>query len=94
MKVESKRRGRPARAEATRRALEMLGCDPAEIDPLQILAAIAADVSAPAVARVAACRTLLAQARIGGKRGAHDATTDPVSARAVALLTELSRSRN
>jgi hypothetical protein len=38
----------------------MLGIDPATVDPRVILASIAADTSAPATARVAACRALLA----------------------------------
>jgi hypothetical protein len=35
------------------------GIDPDEVDPRVILRSIAADVSAPATARVAACRSLL-----------------------------------
>jgi len=51
--------GRPSKAEELRRALATVGCDPAAVDPRRILAAIAADVDAPAGARVAACKTLL-----------------------------------
>ena len=49
--------GRPTRAEATAKALAAIVVDPTTIDPRGILAAIAADRSAPAGARVAACRT-------------------------------------
>jgi hypothetical protein len=52
-------RGRPKRAEATAKALE--GFDPADVDPRLVLLKIAADTSAPATARVAACRALLQQ---------------------------------
>ena len=57
------RGGRPSRAEASARAIAALaaaGIDAATVDPLLILQAIAADTSAPAGPRVAACRTLLA----------------------------------
>jgi len=49
--------GRPSRALASAKAL--LGVDLKAVDPVAILRAIAADLSAPASARVAACRTLL-----------------------------------
>jgi len=49
--------GRPSRAEATTKALR--GLDLTAIDPVAILREIAADLSAPATARVAACRALL-----------------------------------
>jgi hypothetical protein len=49
--------GRPSRAQASERAL--LGVDLTAVDPAKILRQIAADGSAPASARVAACRTLL-----------------------------------
>jgi hypothetical protein len=39
--------------------LAAIGVDPAAINPMSILAAIAADLSAPSSARVAACRVLL-----------------------------------
>jgi hypothetical protein len=58
-----RKRGRPNRAEASRRALSLLleaGIDPDTINPRAILAAIAADSSAPASARVSACRALIA----------------------------------
>jgi hypothetical protein len=52
--------GRPTRAEATAKALKTPGIDPESIEPRHILSAIAADTSAPAAARVAACKMLLA----------------------------------
>jgi hypothetical protein len=58
--IPRRRRGRPTREEEVRRALAELGLDPSSIDPRKILAAIAADLSAPAGARVAACKALLA----------------------------------
>lgn len=56
-----RRRGRPTREEEMRRALAAAGCDPVAVDPLRILAAIAADGSMPPTARVAACKVLLGQ---------------------------------
>ena len=56
-KAPKRKGGRPSRAEATTKAL--CGLDLTEIDPVAILREIAADLSAPATARVAACRTLL-----------------------------------
>jgi hypothetical protein len=49
--------GRPSRAEASAKALR--GLDVTAIDPVAILREIAADLSAPASARVAACKALL-----------------------------------
>jgi hypothetical protein len=54
-------RGRPSRAEASREALR--GVDPQSVDPLDVLREIAADPSAPASARVAAVKALLAAER-------------------------------
>jgi hypothetical protein len=45
-------RGRPTRAEAA-------GIDPSTVDPRRVLAQVAADVSAPASARVTAAKALL-----------------------------------
>jgi hypothetical protein len=56
-----RRPGRPSKAEEVRRALAAVGCDPAAIDPLRILAGIAADETIAPTARVAAARTLLGQ---------------------------------
>jgi hypothetical protein len=55
-----RRPGRPTKAEEMRRTLAELGVNPASIDPRRILAAIAGDADAPASARVAACKVLLA----------------------------------
>jgi hypothetical protein len=55
-------RGRPTRVEASPKALAALaaaGIDPASVDPRVVLAAIAADPSAPASARVSAAGALL-----------------------------------
>jgi hypothetical protein len=49
-------RGRPSRAEASRKALA--GVDLRKLDPLDVLREIAADRSAPASARVAAAKEL------------------------------------
>jgi hypothetical protein len=54
-----RRRGRPSKQEEVRLALAAVGCDPAAIDPLRILAGIAADETIAPTARVAAARTLL-----------------------------------
>jgi len=53
--------GRPTRAEATAKALAVIGIDPRLINPMNILAAIAADPSAAPTARVMAIRVLLRQ---------------------------------
>jgi hypothetical protein len=60
-KPPRRRRGRPTREEAARRALAELGLDPRLLDPRRVLAAIAADADAPATARVNAARALLRQ---------------------------------
>jgi hypothetical protein len=54
-----RRPGRPSKAEELRRALAELGCDPSAIDPLRILAGIAADEAVSPAVRVAACKALL-----------------------------------
>jgi hypothetical protein len=54
-----RRRGRPSKSEEVQRALAAVGCDPMVIDPLRILAGIAADESMPPTARVSACKVLL-----------------------------------
>ena len=61
--TKTKRGHRPPRAVASARALAALaeaGIDAADVDPRLILQSIAADTSAPASARVSACRMLLA----------------------------------
>jgi hypothetical protein len=80
-------RGRPSRAEATAKALAALGIDPASIDPRAVLAAIAADSSAPASARVAACKALLTHQPAGepDKPGVGD-PPDELTQRALQIL--------
>src|SRR5262245_12413169 len=57
---KSRRRpGRPTRHEEMRWSLAELGVDPASFDPRRVLAGIAADVNAPATARVRAALALL-----------------------------------
>ena len=83
-----RRRGRPTREEASRKLLARLAVDPATIDPKAILAAIAADASAPAAARVTACRALLGMNR-GSERGASTGTGDvagELTARALSIM--------
>jgi hypothetical protein len=67
-----------------RRTLAELGVDPASIDPRRILAAIASDADAPASARVAACKALLAADPEQPEASA--AGGDAVSVRAQELL--------
>jgi hypothetical protein len=55
-----RRGGRPSRKEELQRALAELGVDPASVDPLRVLASIAADAGAAVTARVAAAKSLLA----------------------------------
>jgi hypothetical protein len=69
-------RGRPSRAEASAKtiaALQAAGVDPTSFDPRAVLAAVAADASAPASARVAAARALLADAQERAIREFNDA---------------------
>jgi hypothetical protein len=83
MKSKTKPRGRPARAEASAKALS--GVDPSAIDPRQVLLLIAADTSSPATARVSACKALLSLGDgDSGKKGADG--SDPVTALALKLL--------
>ncbi len=81
----SRRRGRPTREEEMRHALAELGIDPALVDPLRVLASIAANRSMPPTARVAACKALLA-ARDQGRAEASVVVGDAVSVRAQELL--------
>jgi hypothetical protein len=80
MKKRAKR-GRPTRAAASAKALESI--DLATINAREVLLTIAADTSAPATARVAACRALLAD---GGKAAPAVDEEDPVTAFALKLL--------
>ena len=76
------RRGRPTRAQLSAKVLA--GLDPSKVDPWLILATIASDASAPAAARVAACRALI---DIRERSGGDDADGDTrINARAVAIM--------
>src|SRR5690348_9352518 len=79
-------RGRPSRAVASAKALAALAVDPASVDPRAILAKIAADTSAPATARVAACRALLHGGLDGARKQAGTEKRDPVTDLALKLL--------
>lgn len=83
-KRPKKRAGRPSRASASAKALAALHDAPSEADPKAILAEIAADRSAPAAARVTACRLLLGDTGTGKPEGGDD--LDEVTALAVKLL--------
>src|SRR5262245_7542299 len=79
--------GRPTRAEATAKALAAIGVDPALINPMNILASIAADPSAAPTARVMAIRVLLRQRnpeppRKGRARSSKKARAQRAAARA------------
>jgi hypothetical protein len=70
-----RRRGRPSRSDASAKALS--GVDLTKLDPKQVLAEIAADSSAPAMARFQAARTLLSLTEGKPEKPAeHDATTE------------------
>jgi hypothetical protein len=58
--------GRPSRDVASNAALA--GVDLSTLDPIAVLRAIAGDASAPASARVAAARALIADERRGGQQ--------------------------
>jgi hypothetical protein len=74
--------GRPTRA--VRSASALASVDLSSVDAVAILRRIAADESAPASARVAACRALIAAGDGAGDSPAGDAT----SALAVRLLAQ------
>ena len=79
-----RRPGRPSKSEELAQVLAELGVDPALIDPRRVLASIAADADAPASARVAACKALLAR---DPDQPVHSAAGgDAVSVRAQQLL--------
>jgi hypothetical protein len=81
-----RRRGRPTRQEELRRTLAEIGVDPALIDPLRILAAIAANGKMPPTARVSACRTLL---EMKNRDSAEEpAAVGDVAARAIKLMAD------
>ena len=68
-------RGRPSRAEVSAKALADI--ENSTVDPLDVLRAVAADKSAPASARVAACRLLLAVAERERRERDADELLDP-----------------
>jgi hypothetical protein len=68
-----------------RRVLAGIGIDPTAIDPLRILAAIAANGSMPPTARVAACRALI-MARDPERSEDPAIVGDAISVRAQELL--------
>lgn len=78
-----RRRGRPTKEDEVRQALAAAGCDPEAVDPLRILAGIAADESKPPTARVAACKALLA---VRDQAPAEATGADRLNARAVVLM--------
>jgi hypothetical protein len=86
MTKTKKRIGRPTRADASARAFAALaaaGIDAATVDPRLILQSIAGDPSAPATARVSACRILLG---LGGADAPEDGDIDQLTARALAKM--------
>jgi hypothetical protein len=85
MKKRAKRPGRPTRREASKAALA--GVDVSTLDPRLVLRTIAADISAPASARVAAAKALL---KGTGPQTADepDQERDPVARRALKILRE------
>ena len=82
-RTAAKRKGRPSRAVASAKALAALQIDPASVDPRAVLQSIAADTSAPATARVGACRALLAKPE---EAEPEDAAADAVTKLALRLL--------
>jgi hypothetical protein len=80
-----RRPGRPTRQEEMQRALAQIGLDPTLIDPLRILASIAANKNMPPTARVAAAKALLA-ARDRDPAEASAVVGDAISVRAQQLL--------
>ncbi len=94
-------RGRPGRAQLLAEAIDALGIDPDAIDPRRVLAAIAADKSQPATARVAAARALLVASNAtgaghggGDARRAPDHASDALSARALEIMKQAPRRFN
>jgi hypothetical protein len=75
------RRGRPTRAQVSAKVLA--GLDPSKVDPWLILATIASDASAPAAARVAACKVLIDNERSDVDNAGGDTR---INARAAAMM--------
>jgi hypothetical protein len=79
--------GRPTRA--TRSATALVGVDLSKVDPVAVLRSIAADVTAPATARVQAARALLAYVKEDTPE-----TLDPVTAAAIKTMASPGRRAN
>ena len=77
-----RRRGRPTKQEELQQTLAEIGCDPLAVDPLRILAGIAADETTSSTARVAAAKALLVQ------RYKPASASDTVTERAIRLMAE------
>ncbi|MFK4538010.1 hypothetical protein ABIA00_006193 [Bradyrhizobium ottawaense] len=77
--------GRPTRRQASAKALKNVDLD--AVDPRKILREIAADSSAPAMARMQAARALLNEGS-PTDRGNDRKPRDAVSVRAITILTE------
>ena len=75
------RRGRPTRAQISAKVLASV--DLTKVDPWLILATIASDASAPAAARVAACRVLIDNPDRGDGNAGGDTR---INARAAAMM--------
>jgi hypothetical protein len=80
MTKRKRKAGRPNRREASSKALA--GVDVTTVDPFEVLRTIAADVSAPASARVAAAKALVADSQ----KQPEDEAGDPVSRHALRIL--------
>jgi hypothetical protein len=78
MTAPKRGRGRPNRAETS--ALALAGIDLSACDPVVILQSIALDISAPAAARVAACRELRKAAAAGPVDGLDEITRAAIRA--------------
>ena len=78
-----RRVGRPNRAQASAKALA--GVDVSVVDERQVLREIAADRSAPASARVSACKLLLFGSD-APQEPAEDGGMDELSRRAVSIM--------
>lgn len=77
-------RGRPTRSEASSKALK--GVAVTDVDPRHVLQQVAADLSAPASARVAAARALMTDAGAAGSQRNPAAPTDAIALRALKIL--------
>ncbi|MGY3443699.1 hypothetical protein [Bradyrhizobium sp. USDA 4473] len=83
-KKAKRRSGRPTRRQASKSALANV--DLSAVDPTNVLRSIAADESAPASARVAAAKALLAGGDGNPQKTGDQNTPDPVTRRALRIL--------